>query len=313
MNSNEIFKNMNKRYSLKLRNFLSKTLSIIYNDQKIINKTIVLQDIINHLNAIVYLEIGVFEGSNFIKINAPKKIAVDPLIIFSKNFQQRFASKNMYFEMSSDEFFNKKQNILIKEGLDVVFIDGLHTYEQSLKDILNSLTYLNENGVIVMHDCNPPHEAAAYPASSLEHALSLNLPGWNGLWYGDIWKTILHLRTTRKDLEIFVLNCDCGLGIISKGEQKNRLKDSLESIINYTYKDLKENREKLLNLKHPKYYLDFFNISRKKYRMLKKLRIKYSPTTPYEKVLILISLKIPENMRKMLNRFIKYIISNKSL
>lgn len=72
--------------------------------------------------------------------------------------------------MTSDAFFNNIPKIIIQKGIDVVLIDGLHTYEQSLKDVLNTLNYLTNNEIIVMHDCNPPHEPAATPAFSIEEA-----------------------------------------------------------------------------------------------------------------------------------------------
>ena len=52
--------------------------------------------------------------------------------------------------MTSDEFFSQN-----KETFDLIFIDGLHIHEQVLKDIDNSLNVLNENGVILLHDCLP--------------------------------------------------------------------------------------------------------------------------------------------------------------
>ena len=62
--------------------------------------------------------------------------------------------------MTSDEYFSK-----FKDKFDIIFIDGLHHYEQVKKDIFNSLEILNSNGIILMHDClkkfgcagNPPH------------------------------------------------------------------------------------------------------------------------------------------------------------
>ena len=51
---------------------------------------------------------------------------------------------------TSDEFF--KNN---KEKFDLIFLDGLHTYHQTIKDINNSLRNLNSNGIIIIHDCLP--------------------------------------------------------------------------------------------------------------------------------------------------------------
>jgi len=78
--------------------------------------------------------------------------------------------------MESDTFFVQEKLRLSEHGLDVVFIDGLHTFLQSLKDVQNSLRYLNANGVIVLHDCNPLSEAAAFPAVSIDEVQKINPP-----------------------------------------------------------------------------------------------------------------------------------------
>ena len=38
---------------------------------------------------------------------------------------------------------------------DIIFLDGLHNYEQTIKDINNALKFLNEKGAIIVHDCLP--------------------------------------------------------------------------------------------------------------------------------------------------------------
>jgi hypothetical protein len=159
-----------------------------------------------------------------------------------------------FCESTSDDYFANVRNSF---QYDVVFIDGQHTYNQSLKDVNNSLSNLEENGVIVMHDCNPPHEAAAHPADSYDHASSLNLPGWTGAWCGDVWKTICYLRSTRNDLKIFVLDCDYGLGIITRGEADDCLKLSEQDIYNMSYNDFSQDRQEILNLKNEIFLFEF--------------------------------------------------------
>ena len=155
--------------------------------------------------------------------------------------------------MTSDDFFATESELLANHGLDLVLVDGLHTYEQSLKDVLNSLKYLNDGGVIVIHDCHPSSEAAAYPVQSEAR----NIPGWKGAGMGDVWKTIVYLRSLQPDLNVFVLNCDCGLGIVTKGTPENMLEYSEEDIAHLTYKDFEPNKERLLNLKRPDYFNHF--------------------------------------------------------
>ncbi|MGA2030367.1 MAG: class I SAM-dependent methyltransferase [Verrucomicrobiota bacterium] len=183
------------------------------------NRIDVIQKIIDKTGAQSYLEIGVARGECFLSIKVQRKVAVDPKLRFFLKFKLRSQGAG-YYQLASDDFFAK---VKLPHGFDVVFIDGLHTYQQSLKDVENALSVLNENGVIVMHDCNPPGAAAAHPANSPGHAASLGLPGWTGGWCGDVWKTVCHLRSQRTDLRVFTLDCDCGLVIVTKGKPDNQL------------------------------------------------------------------------------------------
>lgn len=204
---------------------------------------------------VTYLEIGVLAGDAFFRVKARYKIGVDPNFTFTKGKQVRYCLKNptnifnKYFELESDPFFEQKDNLLSQRGLDVVFVDGLHTYSQSLADVKNSLRFLNDEGVIILHDCNPLSETAAYQASSIQEVQNLNLPGFDGIWNGDVWKTIAYLRSIRQDLHIFVLDCDSGVGVITKGKPESMLGYNQSDVKRMTYKEFAESRKSILNLK----------------------------------------------------------------
>lgn len=231
----------------------------VYN-RRTVNRTDVLQRIIDRQNTGTYLEIGVSDGDNFFSIRALQKIAVDPEFKVPKALRTQWMTRNTsnltatYHEMSSDAFFE-----IIDPGcrFDLVFVDGLHTYAQSLRDVSHSLDHLIERGIVVLHDCNPPHAAAAHPADSLQRAAALDLPGWTGAWCGDVWKTICHLRSRRSDVRVFVLDCDYGLGIVMRGTPDNRLDVSPEKLKQMTYADLDGDRPRLLNLRPESYLSEF--------------------------------------------------------
>ena len=231
-------------------------------------RTDVIQALLNAKKKPAYLEIGVEHGQNFFSIKAGSKTAVDPEFGFSFTERLRWIYKNpsnlnaKYYEVTSDKYFESGVGA---KGMDVVFIDGLHTYQQSLKDVLNSLSILNDNGVIVMHDCNPPHKAAAHPSETKEGAVMANVPGWTGEWCGDVWKTICFLRGTRRDLRTFVLNTDYGLGIVMKGDADEYLNLSSEQVDAMTYDNLAAQREKILGLRNKEYFCEFL-------RTIKSLR-----------------------------------------
>ena len=217
----------------------------------------IIHTVVEMTRAKTYLEIGVASGAVFFRVKAKSKIAVDPRFEFSTMKQIRYLIKNpwnvtnQYYEMTSDEYFQNEGANVERRGLDVAFVDGLHTFEQSLRDVSNCLRYLNQGGVIILHDCNPPSEAAAFPAASFDHARKANVSGWTGDWCGDTWKTIVYLRSVNANLRIFVLDCDTGVGIITRGSPDATLDFTKERIDRLSYDRLRKNRAEWLNLKKP--------------------------------------------------------------
>lgn len=213
------------------------------------NRIDLLQGLLNKKKGQTYLEIGIFVGACFIPIKCETKIGVDmrPPV---EQVQNILDDKTKYFQMSSDEFFEKHGSIFSTKKIDVAFVDGFHSYKQSLRDVENCLNYLNEDGVIVMHDCNPSSATLATPFDSYEEK---NKAGCRGNWTGDVWKTIVHLRSQRNDLNVMVLDQDFGLGVITKGKPEKVLGYKLKVIEQMGYDALAAKRDLLLNLKSPDY------------------------------------------------------------
>ena len=138
-----------------------------------------------------YLEIGCHNNEVFDKIKI-KKIGVDP--ISGGNFRG-----------TSDKFFEQNNS-----NFDCIFIDGLHEYDQVKKDIINSLKFLNKNGIIILHDCLPP---------SITHQ---RVPRTRYSWNGDVWKAVVEARTW-KDVDTYTVLSDQGLGIIKNKDNKDPL------------------------------------------------------------------------------------------
>lgn len=225
-------------------------------------RTTLIQQIITKKNYKNYLEIGCQYGMSFLPTVCKNKIAVDPSFDIPLKRKMKWLLKNptnirnRYFEETSDEFFAKRKSELKKNGpLDVVFVDGLHTFEASLKDVLNSLHYLQPDGIIIMHDCFPPHKAGATPAPSYDEAVSMNRPeDWTGEWCGDVWKSIVYInRAFGNQMEAYVINTDYGLGII---KPKGKLTASLEldrklfdEVDKLTYDEMMVDPGKMIGLK----------------------------------------------------------------
>ena len=149
-------------------------------------------DIIRHLidkrGYKSYLEIGVLGNETFNNVPLDVKHGVDPNGCGTHS-------------MTSDEFFANH----CKQNYDIIFIDGLHLAEQVQKDIENSLTHLNNGGIIVVHDCLPSEE------------YEQRREGVSGKpWTGDVWKAFASMRARRADLMMCVVDTDYGCGLIQK-------------------------------------------------------------------------------------------------
>lgn len=180
----------------------------------------IIQSFINAKQYRRYLEIGVSQGDNFLLIRTAHKTAVDPR--FQVPWPRWIRTvlrhprelRNRYFEMTSDEYFDKDAANLQQHGLDIVFVDGAHEYKQCHRDIINALRYLHSDGVILVHDCNPPSANAARSWEEFTAARQRKQQGWTAEWCGDVWKAMARLRSERPDLGACVLDCDYGVGVV---------------------------------------------------------------------------------------------------
>jgi predicted O-methyltransferase YrrM len=86
------------------------------------------------LGARSYLEIGVMTGGTFERVQVAERTAVDPAFQFDISGHADDAT--IFAEMTSDEFFS---GLPAAKSYDLIFIDGLHTFEQAYRDLCNSI------------------------------------------------------------------------------------------------------------------------------------------------------------------------------
>ena len=163
-----------------------------------------------------YLEIGCDQNQLFSKVEIDNKIGVDP-----------FSGGNI--RKTSDAFFS-----INKDKFDIIFIDGLHTYDQVKKDIINSVKCLKENGIVLVHDCMP--DSLAKQA----------VPRFKMKWNGDVWKAIVDLRQS-EELDIYTCEMDEGIGVIKKRINSEILKIN-KSINKLKFKDYYDNYRNYLRV-----------------------------------------------------------------
>lgn len=161
----------------------------------------------------MYLEIGLGDCNNYnsVSLDLKNKYGVDPA----------FDSVNNIYGVKSDEFFSNNN-----ETFDVIFIDGLHHYDQVLEDLKNSLNSLNEKGIILIHDMIPLN------------SISQEIPRKKQkIWTGDVWKSCYNLMNS-KNIEFIISNIDCGVGIVKPSDNFD-LNIDFEVNNSKTYDDFK--------------------------------------------------------------------------
>jgi len=147
----------------------------------------------------LYLEIGVQKGRS-LDLASCKAIGVDP-------YPRTVAKKNQeIYGITSDDFFASFDI----ELPDLVFIDGLHLFEQALKDFINVEYISHKDTVIVIDDIFPSH-----PSQSLRNRCTTK-------WTGDVWKVYEILKEYRPDLNIEPLDVSpTGIIVVTNLDPKN--------------------------------------------------------------------------------------------
>ena len=177
----------------------------------------IIQNIIISKNYKKYLEIGCDKDQIFSNILIDYKIGVDPV-------------QGGNVRKTSDDFF--KNNL---DKFDIIFIDGLHEYDQVNKDINNSLKALNDGGIILLHDC--------MPKSYFHQAVPRSRMSWNG----DVWKNIVEARAN-PEIDTYTCFADEGIGIIFNRLNRNKLIINKKNFKKLNFRDFYYNYREYLNI-----------------------------------------------------------------
>ena len=138
------------------------------------------------------VEVGVFQGASLALLRPPTlAIGVDPFPALASTLQ----TETHIFVETSDLFFAQRRAEKLLEGraLSVGFIDGLHLFEQAVRDFMGLEALCGPQSVIVMHDTLPLDR----PTQTRERQTVF--------FTGDVWKAVLLLKECRPDLQIFTI------------------------------------------------------------------------------------------------------------
>lgn len=139
-----------------------------------------------------YLEIGLYEGQTFRSVDAAVKVAVDPKFAFDLDAARSAEPESQFHEVTSDEYFG---SVAPGEQFEVIFLDGLHTFEQTLRDFTNAVSFLSRHGVILIDDVTPISHLSALPDERRFQELRQMLGVESGAWMGDVFRLVYFLDT----------------------------------------------------------------------------------------------------------------------
>lgn len=174
-----------------------------------------------------YVEIGLGHGRSLALAGSETRaIGVDP-------YQGKWEQLNYVcphgpaalFPLTSDDFFAQHDlgEVLGRESFDLAFIDGLHLFEQALKDFINLERFAHKDSIILIHDCLPVAPIVA------------ERDRCTGFWTGDVWRIIPCLKTFRPDLHIVTIPTKpSGLGVVTNLDARSTvLSDNFDEIVRY--------------------------------------------------------------------------------
>lgn len=187
------------------------------------------------------IEIGIAEGQSLAYLRPPTlAIGVDPNPLPLVSLK----TKAHIFRETSDEFFRNRrpEALLWGKPLSIGFIDGLHLFEQALKDFINLERYCGPRSVILFHDTIPLDEATQSRAMDTQFHT------------GDVWKAVVCLKHFRPDLDIFTIATPwTGLTVVTGFDPSarglaDRYDEAVSRFINMPFSDIEHRMDTALNI-----------------------------------------------------------------
>jgi predicted O-methyltransferase YrrM len=113
-----------------------------------------VKNLANLMQVKVYAELGIYEGETFNSISATTKIAVDIDAKYLAFAQVSSADTALLGDSAVLADYLKRNSIKI----DMLFIDANHSVQAVISDFKALESFINSNGIILMHDTYPKSE-----------------------------------------------------------------------------------------------------------------------------------------------------------
>ena len=179
-----------------------------------------LQRFHDRLKSRSYFEIGVDQGGSIMLANPPTiAVGIDP----EPRLQKPPKVVCKIFPLRSDDYFATRdiRYDIEADTIDLAFIDGLHTFDQVLRDFINIEKFAGEKTIVLIHDC-----LAIDMLTAARDRKTL-------FWTGDVWKFVPVLSEFRPDLTVFTVAAPpSGLGVVGGLDPRSTvLADKFDQIV----------------------------------------------------------------------------------
>ena len=196
----------------------------------------VVQAVLDLFDQPDYLEIGVNQGKTFNALRARTKVAVDPKFLFDHKEVAATVPGTTFWETTSDDYFGRIAGR--DTAFDVIYLDGLHTSAQTIRDLINAISFLKPGGVIVIDDVFP----CSYSASLTEktHAKLVRRASGEtkGGWMGDVYRLVYFVETFCQQFDYCTVNNNHGQLVLWREPRRKVPQRSLSQVGGKEYKDI---------------------------------------------------------------------------
>lgn len=191
-----------------------------------------------------YVEIGVGSGRSLALAQPPTlAIGVDPAMPAAP-LSFPIATEAHLYPQASDDFFAERrlERLLLGYPVRLAFIDGLHTFEQALRDFINLELHCGPRSVVAFHDTVPLDETTQARDQT------------TSFWTGDVWKAVVCLRHYRPELQIATIATPpTGLTLVLGLDKASSilltaLEEAIERFMSVPFSTIEHQLESALNI-----------------------------------------------------------------
>lgn len=204
----------------------------------------VVQTLLDQFDSPRYVEVGVNKGNTFRHLSAALKVAVDPKFLFDWEAERREHGPNaQYHQVTSDVYFGSIVDA--DQQFDVIYLDGLHTFEQTLRDLTNALAHLAPQGVILIDDVRPPSYHASLPDHAAYLKVRQHVKDARAAWMGDVYKLVWFIDTFMPSLSYATIANNHGQAVVWRERRVGVTERSVAEVADLSFESVVLSREVL--------------------------------------------------------------------